>query len=256
MSRFLLKLKNTRSSLVQRIKRVLNFLPDMVKKFWGLLVQAKTNLRKIFLNPLYNNGLETFYTYENIPLKLYIEIINTGNYQLVSNGSRDIEKCFDAWENIVKENAKHSNSSEFDSRLHVIKTYARLLTDYITVVSNCNSLLFFVDIKMIEELKSLGYNINTSTSEAYTKSIEACIRKSANIISKMKMKENEMKSFVLIDKSNVSFSELVANLSFGLGSLNINIPIGQDITLSMYNEYKKLIKKRVETIKESRNGRN
>jgi hypothetical protein len=216
-------------------------------------------LLKIFLNPLYSNGLETFYTYENIPLKVYIEIINTGNYQLVSNGSRDIEKCFDAWENIVKENAKHSNSSEFDSRLQVIKTYARLLTDYITVVTNCNSLLFFVDSKMIEELKRLGYNINTSSSEAYTKSIEACIRKSANIISKMKMKENEMKSFVESDKvkeSNVSFSELIANLSFGLGSLNINIAIGQDITLSMYNEYKKLIKKRVETIKESRNGRN
>lgn len=188
------------------------------------------------------------YTYENIPLKIYCDIVNTGNYQLVSNRKVEDHVAYDAWEKIVTENSIKSGMSDFELHMDLLKSYGKLLYDYIEVQSNLMSLLFYVDYNIINQLAEKGYRINTSSSKAYTESINAGLTKCKNLVSKIRSKEEKIKSKRSNDDkhANLSFSELIANLSFGIGSMGVTIPVDHNLTLASYNEYRKLIKKKIE----------
>jgi len=78
-----------------------------------------------------------FWKYEDILLKLYIEVARTGDFsRLVKEGHSDDQQCLIAWEEIVKKQEKVSGSNQYNSVLQLMKGYAILVNDH-TVIRAC-----------------------------------------------------------------------------------------------------------------------
>lgn len=255
MKVFLQRLISFRLSLAQRIQKRLTSWTS-TGTFSVLTTKAKKWFGKRSSKLALSAGSGTYFTYENILLSLYVEIVNTGNYLLVGIDNKDEVKCYEAWEQIVMKNSKAAGGSYFNAHMDLMKSYSRLVYERIEVRVMLTNLLFFVDDEMISILKSKGYKIDTSGGTKYVQSLNAALLRSNNINSKIKSIEERLSALATQggEHTNLSLGELLANLSFGMGSLNVTVSIGQDITLSMYNEYKRLIKKKAEQL-HSHHGR-
>jgi len=186
---------------------------------------------------------ERFYTYDNIKLRLYLQIAASGDYsQLITSGRADQTECYQAWEEIVKRNNEANNSYQFSAYFDSAQGYAKLIADYNTIKACLFCLLFEIDNDLISFLKEKGYHIDVESNSRtkYEESIHAAMRRSDNLITKIRMKQNELA--MMADKGsgqNAGFEEIIANLSFMLG-----FTVNDDITLARYNEYRKIIKKK------------
>lgn len=97
-------------------------------------------------------------------------------------------------------------------------------------------------IQMIAPLgyKITGYQVGAINSEAYSQSIQNAFARANNLLTKMKTKQNQMKEYTKDgDGGGATFSRAVANISTAIG-----FPVGEDVTLAMFNEYKNIAKKK------------
>jgi hypothetical protein len=174
-----------------------------------------------------------YWQYETIPLKLYLEIASSGDLsKLVLSGNVNAEE---AWEEIVRKNQQAVGSNRYDNYFEKSQSYALMVNEYIFV----RSALIYLSVKPDKEVAGLlaekGYKIDPKN---YIESLNKAFRKSENLITKAISKQNEL-HVEQEQRGESSFEEIMANLVVGLG-----FHVNDDITLSRYNEYRKIIKKK------------
>lgn len=200
--------------------------------------------------------------YDNITLAKYLEVAASGNLGLlVVKGKFGNKELVAAWEAIVKRNADANEDSNYDLYLDNLKAYGEFVAEFNLVKAMLTQLCFEVDDDRIADLSELGYKIRKTkyvdgkeveSATAYQESIQAAQRKSENLITKINSKFKELQ---LASKASSveapTLGALLAQVSFGLG---FNLPV--DVTLSQFNEYKKLVKQKYDEQRNRKAERN
>lgn len=178
-----------------------------------------------------------------------MEISDTKEFVKLADIEASIDECTRAWESIVKRNNDVSGGVSFKTQLSNYKTLSQLLADYTAIKATLSILEFKVDNDYIAWLRKKGYKIVTNVGATveertanYIESITAALRRSENIITKIKMRQNELEAdakSIVSDESIAGFEEIMANLSMSLG-----FEVNDNVTLARYNELIKLLKKR------------
>jgi len=205
----------------------------------------------------FKSSYESLYTYEDITLKLYIDIANSGNFlKLVKEGEVDSEKCLDAWEQLIKRHEKETGTNQYSAFFQLMKGYSILMNDHTTIRATLILVAltrFFIDWEYIVELKKRGYVIDTTSPETIMASVEAGLRKCENLVTKATMKEKELQRMFEARGEGKAhgFEEIMAHLNFALG-----FTVPDTIKLSAYNEYQKILKARERAQEEANKKRN
>lgn len=202
----------------------------------------------------YKNSSVVFFEYDNILLKLYLEIAKTGDFtRLVKEGKAGSEKCLDVWENIVKKQQQVTGNNQYDAFFRLNKGYLINLNDY-TMIRACLILVginyLYIDWEYIKILKEKGYSIDTSTPERILETVKYQLQVCEKLITKSTSKRKELDMMIKggeESKTEISFESMLANLNYALG-FNVN----EDLTLCRYNEYQKIITAKNKSL----NGRN
>lgn len=190
--------------------------------------------------------MRRLYDYDDIPLTLYIEIAQTDNLDLLTiKGKFKEQEMRDRWEAIVRRNSESSgvNVSEYEDNL---KSYALLLADYQRVKLCLLESSMIVDDETIAFLKSKGYTLDKSSASKYFASIQGGLQKSKNILTKLTTKFNAIQQ-ANEDQgkaAKTSIEEVLANISVSIG-----FSVDASVTLARFNEYKKIVKKKIEASK-------
>lgn len=204
---------------------------------------------------IFKSSSVIFYTYDDILLRLYVEVARNGEFKrLIKAGRATNEQCLAAWEEIVKRQEKETGSHHYTAFLQLIKGYAAHLSDH-TLIRACliHLMIAPIDWEVLQTLRSKGYNIDTSTQEKKIESIQAGLRRCENLVTKATMKKKELeRMFESKGKGNEQggFEQILANLNFALG-----FNVDESITLARYNEYQKILKAKQKATEEA-NGRN
>jgi len=191
------------------------------------------------------------YGYSNILLLTYIEVAQTENLNLlIISGDATKKELSDRWNEIVIRNAQ-VNGVGIDDYEENLKTYAGLLADYETVRLSLLECMFVIDEDTLLYLASKGYRLDTSSASKYAESIQNCLQKSKNILTKLKTKFKQIQESSKDNQERVSskttIEEILANISVALG-----FSVDPHVTLARFNEYKKIVKKRSENNKHKR----
>ncbi len=194
----------------------------------------------------------SFLSYETITLKLYYDIIEKNNVEALQlSGRTNIERCTEEWERIVAKNAKENNNREYEIFLTANKEYAAFAGEHVIVHAMLIKLAYIVDKDAIAYLKKKGYKIvMTKGDDAYAQSLIDAQAKAKGIVTKLRMKRNEIASFNKEDgpKRPVgNFQTAMANLI-----ANLKTDVRDDITLARYNEYIKILKQREAALKKNK----
>lgn len=121
-----------------------------------------------------------------------------------------------------------------------------------TVVSASLALITFDNnpqrlFAAIADVKERGYNIDTSTPQRFTKTLEAAQKKCKNILTKMGNKKNELERQFPKKEVSTTFEELVGNLEIALGEAKILLMIdAEKLTLAKYNTLRKAVNRKAE----------
>lgn len=222
--------------------------------------------RMFFRNSKSSSGI--LYTYEDILLKLYIEVARTGDFtKLIKSGKCGDDECLLAWEQIVKKQEKITGSNQYNSVLQLMKGYASLLNDH-SVIRAClihimngamlNADALPLDWEVLQVLKSKGYTIRTSQRSETLEDIKNGLRRNENLITKATMNKKALEKMFKDrqdkQEEQKGFEEILANLNFALG-----FNVDENITLSRYNEYQKILIARAKAEEKNKlkgNGRN
>ena len=174
----------------------------------------------------------------------------TGKYDLLTlTGNPSKEESVEVWETIVKENSKHSGDLQYDSYFTLIQAYYQFVCEYTLVRNMLLKLSTVIDYEFVEACRARGYPINLKDSVSYEKSIAAALRRTANLITRARMKQSEIeREFGGKPQKSYGFEETMANLTMALGFV-----VPDNVTLARYNEYKKMIKSR--NVKTQKDGR-
>jgi len=189
----------------------------------------------------------TFFSYNNITLKLFLEIAETSDYKkLLISGEASAEDCAEQYEKIVEQHNYHNGNHDHLNYLSHLKSYRDLLLKFNTVRECILYLTRAIDHDIIAWLKTQGYPIDISCQSKFEKTFAAALNKSNNINSKLKQKWNQIQNFnqALMERQQAyngaagGIEERLATLSFNLG-----FSVDENITLARYNEYVKIINK-------------
>lgn len=211
-------------------------------KYLDSIKKTLKNFRGFIFSQKSKSSLGTLYGYNDIPLRLFIDVANTSNVQLLlKSGSATIDECVEQWESIIKRNSLENQNFEYQSYFSLIQSYGLLLSEYVEVKLMLlkASIISDIDMDLILDLKKRGYSIRP---EFYNEDLIKAIRRSENLVTKITMKKNELEAEqnqVGGSREEKGFDEIIANLEFGLGW-----SVRDDITLSKYNALKKLVKKK------------
>lgn len=185
-------------------------------------------------------------------LSTFIKIADTGDRTLlVVKGKANAMQLAYAWEEIVKKNYKANNTFGFDDYLDMLKTYGSLLADYNKVKAALCLLTTMVDSDLIKFLKSKGYNIDVKNHESFARSLSAAWESSENLGTRLQIKYNEISREYKedVEKRKSTIDEMLAVLSYELG-----FSVADNITLSKYNEYKRVLKEVSNKVKRLKDG--
>jgi hypothetical protein len=169
-------------------------------------------------------------------------VVNTGEFEKVAKSKvYDIEKCYQVWEQILISNSKMEGSNKLGITFDSFKSYLRYSAIFIMVNSMLTKLQFVVDKDAIKQLEELGYKISMESSIKYAESIKQAFNKLRNINSKIASKQIELANMIKtgeeIQHQGLNFGAMIAEVSTALG-----FRVGDDVLLSEYNQYVKLIK--------------
>lgn len=177
---------------------------------------------------------------------------------MIISGKAVNDQCMEAWEAIVRRQQKESGSNQYDAIVTLSKAYLKYLNDHVTIRANLilvGMTRYYVEWKWITALRDAGYMINTETPDTILESVNAGLRRCENLITKATSKRKEIEKMMQDNKKSkgdeFGFTQLMAHLNFALG-----YPEKEDITLSQYNEYQKILKAKAKANEEAANGRN
>lgn len=181
------------------------------------------------------------YAYDDLPLKVYCEIVSTKNLTLLGIGGPVVvdARVSKRWEDIVKESERVTNSTAYLSYMFDIQSIKTLVAEYVLAKSILLRLQYRGDMKLVRELHEMGYELDLTDTKSFAKSLYVQLGVVGNLATQLKIKQNEIE---LGQKPEpISFDSMVANLSASLGFV-----VPDSITLARYNEYLKLLRKKAQ----------
>jgi hypothetical protein len=167
------------------MKRITNLSQDLDLTFSSWLRNTLVSIWKVASEHAHKITSGRFFRYNNIPLSLYVQIVNTGDLSLLRRSWFGAGKI-QAWEQLCESAAQAINESQYNESLQDAKNYFRYSADYIYLSCLLTKLLYVVDHEAIKKLKVKGYKINLSSSEAYANSIYMAFHKLSNVVDKAK----------------------------------------------------------------------
>ncbi len=215
-----------------------NWLVSMVQIFLDLLKTVRMKLTKLLSYLKYNQASCKLYTYDTIPLRLFLQIAEESNLNLlIIKGKMDIDPLTEAYENIIRKNSEVNGGYQYLTYFNHLKSYAKFIAEYMVAKAILLRLAGVIDWPLIMEIRQRGYKIDTTNTLTYTQSISAGLRKVSNLITRATMKRKEIEKFIGGDGPSESFASILANISYSVG-----YNVDPDITLSGYNEYRRILK--------------
>lgn len=180
------------------------------------------------------------WTYEDIRLSTYLYIAKTNDLKLlIKKGIFTASQLSTAWEKLVEQNSKNTGNNSHSIYFNQIQGYYKLLNKHYRIKTALMSLAIKVDYDMVAYLNKEGYSIKISNQYEYEKSITNSLNKSKNLITKLESKKAEIDRLKgKGDGKSSTLGEILSDLSYHLG-----YQVDKNLTLSEYNEYKKIIKK-------------
>lgn len=157
----------------------------------------------------------------------------------------------------MADNARALDNHEYEMFAGLLAKNNKYAVQYLIVQSSLNLLTVksikkekkFV-ISVIQDLAKYGYKIDTSSSENYLASINAAKRKVLNLANRIGINKIQINTIInqASDIKPKTFDSLIAELNLRLGFV-----VNDNITLSRYNEYNKVL---MEKAKRANHGRN
>lgn len=212
-----------------------------------------------------SNITAKFFQFDDITLKLYLEVVKSLDYKrLLIYGEATLQQCQQQWDIIVQHCSESSGGLDYVNFIDTSQAYGILLSEYNIVKASLTKLWFQVDDLIIEKLGEKGYNIITTKDNPkydpelykkfeaapsenlsinYRESILSALQRSENLVTKIKMKANELHQFISGKeggRKEMLFDEIMAQL------LVRGIKVDDNITLSRYLELLKLLNKKQE----------
>lgn len=184
------------------------------------------------------------YSYDDITLRLYMEIGKTGKYsKLKIKGKPTPAQCLKAWEEIVKKNNEGSSAaSEASIYTMTMEGLNKHLADYVAVKADLLILVFEIDDDRLKYLESKGYKLDQSSGSKFTESLNAALRRAENLKNKAESRKEELINMSKGKaKKEIGFDEVMAGLISMWGQ-----PIDDNITLVRFNEYQRIIQKKID----------
>jgi hypothetical protein len=158
--------------------------------------------------------------------------------QLIIEGTANDERLMLAWEQIVEKNAEANSSMIYSNYVSSYKSFNKLMSEYTLLKACITALALKAEPDLIKFIRDKGHKINTETDQQYEASLMALNSKADSFLTRIKMKANELDNKSETTEKQ-SFDSIMASISLQLG-----FTVNDDITLSRYNEYKKLVKAR------------
>lgn len=186
---------------------------------------------------------KNFWGYDDITLKLYLDIANTGNLSLLAKKRVfiPIRTLVTLWEGIVKRNAEENNNLTYDYYHTLEENYCLLLVDYVSIKATISKLVIRYDEDDYNFLIEKGYRLpKFSTGLEFAEVLERASKKCEDLITKIKMNRLEL------GKLEIEGDAQPKTLQRLLSMVDVDLPfeLREDITLAKYNEYKKRVKER------------
>lgn len=202
-----------------------------------------------------------FFSYEDITLKLYLDVIKSLDYKrLLIAGEASLEQCHKQWDTILQGCNRSSGGLDYVNFIDLSQGYGYLLSEYNIVKGWLTKLWFQVDDLIIEQLSERGYNIITTKDNPsyepelykkfaehkkenlslnYRESLLKALQRSEHLVTKIKMKANELRVFLGGGdggRKEMVFDEIMAHFMVR------GIKVDDDIKLIRYIELIKLLK--------------
>ncbi len=225
----------------------------MVMTFSDLTKKVGQSLKKK-LSLITRITSATYFRYDDISLKLYIEIAQTGKFRkLLRSGTFDHEECLTRWELIVKEHQEMTGNTQYNELFYLQQGYHQLLAQHAIVRALLLTMRLDPDEATFNELNKRGYRLILTTRPAYLMSYKIAEARCKNIVTKatMKLKELERAQEVTEKVKGKSFDAIMVELNMAIAPDHAS----DDISLSRYNEYVRLIKERNKIAARKNNGR-
>lgn len=180
-------------------------------------------------------------SYEDLSLKVYFEIIKTGNCRLLLlEGDATDKQCRKAWEDIVRRNEKSQGTLWYFQHYEDLDFLKQVVGEYVLVSAMLNKLLYVIDWKAIHELQRMGYNLDTTSNKAFERTLRERLQNVKNLITQFKMKRADMERDNKANKDEApTFETTMARLSVAIG-----FPVPENITLIRFNEFNKILRER------------
>src|SRR5690606_30327280 len=176
------------NTLKQKAATPIRFLASILKT-------ARSWLKNI-LKKRQSHTSAKYWQYEDITLKLFLDIASGGNLvQLCYEGKPTEDGLNEAWEELIKKNQRANGSNKFDNHFNSLQSYALMLNEYVLIKSALIKLAGEYalqkepDLETIELLKQKGYKIDL---KKYQESLEAGFKKAENLVTKVISKKNEI----------------------------------------------------------------
>jgi len=180
-----------------------------------------------------------YYSYDDIPLRTYLQILQTNDLKLLLKKGKLDDSAAIAWEMITKENELLQGGNSYSIMFDHFSALTELVAEYNEVRITLWTLLYKFDMDKVLRMKELGFKIDCTNNQTYRDTLFNCIRQSKNYATKIKMKRNEIDAELPKEREQqqATFHTLMAQLT---KQLKFNIP--DDITLARFNAYLKELK--------------
>ena len=171
-----------------------------------------------------------------LPLRIFFEITDTGNVQLLIIDNAEIAKkiLIETWENIVIEYAKIDGNQQVQDVIDKGDEIYRQAALYCEIKGMLLYLFGAENQEYVDRLNELGYKIDTNSRIKKIKSIEQNGKRANNISTRMQIIQKEIESYGEGKKG--TFDDAMSFLGLNLP----HVP-DENITVSRFLAYKKQI---------------
>ncbi len=175
-----------------------------------------------------------------LPLRVFFEITDTGNVELLIIDNAEIAKkiLVETWENIVLEYAKIDGNQQIRDVIEKGDEIYRQAALYCEIKGMLIYLFGAESQKYVDRLNELGYKIDTSSSIKKINSIKQNERRANHISTRMQVIQKEIESYSDGNKKG-TFDDAMSFLGLNLP----HVP-DENITVSRFLAYKKQIYER------------
>lgn len=175
-----------------------------------------------------------------LPLRIFFEITDTGNVQLLIIDNAEIAKkiLIETWENIVIEYAKIDGNQQVQDVIDKGDEIYRQAALYCEIKGMLLYLFGAENQEYVDRLNQLGYKIDISSRVKKLNSIKQNERRANHISTRMQIIKKEIESYSDGSKKG-SFDDAMSFLGLNLP----HVP-DENITVSRFLAYKKMIHER------------